>query len=164
MHLRLHAVARWCYLHKVPLIPSMIQALMFMLFNCILPASIRIGSGTRIWHHGWCLAIHPNTEIGQGCNIYNQVEITSTCGDTADAPVRFIIGDRVNVCTGAKIVCAEGTLTIGEGSVVAANAVIVSDVPPYSFAAGVPAQCRPLSHSTARGTEKLAVVELASIR
>jgi serine O-acetyltransferase len=147
MHLRIHSLARWFYLRRIPLIPNLIQAAMYLLFNCILPASVRIGAGTRVWHHGWCIAIHPNTEIGQDCNIYNQTEITSTKGDGADAPVRFIIGDRVNICTGAKIVCTEGTLTIGEGSVVAANAVVVSDIPPYSIAMGVPAQCRPMKRS-----------------
>lgn len=158
MHLRLHSLARWCHLHNIPLIPGLVQTAMYLLFNCILPASVRIGPDTRIWHHGWCIAIHPNTEIGQHCNIYNQVEITSTNGDRAEAPVRFIIGDRVNICTGAKLVCTKGTLTIGEGSVVAANAVVVSDVPPYSFAVGVPAQCRPMKQPQTSSTNQAVLV------
>jgi lipopolysaccharide O-acetyltransferase len=40
------------------------------------------------------------------------------------------LGDGVVVCPG---------VTIGEGSVAGANAVIVSDVPPYTLVAGVPA-------------------------
>jgi serine O-acetyltransferase len=147
MHLQLHAIARWCYLHKIPVVPSLIQGLLYVLFNCILPPSVSIGSRTRIWHHGWCLALHPNTKIGRDCNIYNQVDITSVNAHGEGEPVRFIIGDGVNICTGAKIVCEQGTLTIGEGSVVAANAVVISDVPPYSLAIGVPARCKPLRPS-----------------
>ncbi|HEX6544811.1 MAG TPA: hypothetical protein VF023_00800 [Bryobacteraceae bacterium] len=144
MHLRLHSIARWCYLHKVPIIPRIIQGILYVLFNCILPASVSIGSRSRIWHHGWCVAIDPNTVIGNDCDIYNQVEISSTGTNRDLRVVRFVIGDRVNICTGAKIVCGDGTLTIGKGSIIAANAVVTSDVPPYSMAIGVPAQCRPL--------------------
>jgi serine O-acetyltransferase len=117
---------------------------LYVLFNCILPASVSIGSRSRIWHHGWCVAIDPNTTIGNDCNIYNQVEISSIATNRDRRFVRFIIGDRVNICTGAKIVCGDGTLSIGEGSVIAANAVVTSDVPPYSMAIGIPARCRPL--------------------
>jgi serine O-acetyltransferase len=117
---------------------------MYILFNCILPPSVSIGSGTRLWHHGWCVGLQADTEIGRDCNIYNQVEITSINEEAGGHPGRVIIGDGVNICTGAKVVCKGGALTIGDGSVVAANAVVESDVPPFSFAAGVPARCRPL--------------------
>jgi serine O-acetyltransferase len=149
MHLRLHSIARWCYLHNVPIVPGLIQGVLYVLFNCFLPPSVSIGLRSRLWHHGWCIAIDPNTEIGSDCEIYNQVEISSTATDRNRRAVRFIIGDRVNICTGAKIVCGEGTLAIGEGSVIAANAVVMSDVPPYSMAIGVPARCRPLKQSEA---------------
>jgi serine O-acetyltransferase len=150
MHLRLHSLARWCALYRIPLVPSLIQSALFLLFNCILPATVRIGSGTRIWHHGWCLAIHPNTEIGRDCNLYNQVEIASSSGDPDDASVHIVIGDRVNICTGAKVLCAQGTLTIGEGSIIAANAVVMSNVPPHSFVVGIPGQCKPLKRADAK--------------
>ena len=41
------------------------------------------------------------------------------------------LGDRVIICGGVKI---------GDGAVVAANAVVTHDIPPYSLAAGVPAR------------------------
>ena len=41
------------------------------------------------------------------------------------------LGDRVTVCSGVHI---------GEGCVIAANAVVTHDIPPYSLAAGVPAK------------------------
>jgi serine O-acetyltransferase len=41
------------------------------------------------------------------------------------------------------VCCKAGTLTIGEGSTVGANAVVTSDVPPNSLAIGIPARCIP---------------------
>ena len=50
-------------------------------------------------------------------------------------PVR--IGD--NVWIGDKVSILSG-VTVGEGSIIACNAVVTHDVPPYSVAAGVPAK------------------------
>ncbi|MEI2703283.1 MAG: DapH/DapD/GlmU-related protein [Baekduia sp.] len=47
-----------------------------------------------------------------------------------------VIGDRVWIALGAKIL---GGVTIGEGAVVAAGAVVTKDVPAWSIAGGVPA-------------------------
>jgi len=143
MVLRLHSAARWCYLHHVPVVPRLIKAIHFVVFSCLLPPECWIGPGTKLWHHGWCILLHPNVEIGRDCNIYNQVEIGGGYDGPDGPPIRIIIGDRVNIGTGAKILCKGGTLTIGEGSTVGANAVVLSDVPPDSVAVGVPARSIP---------------------
>ena len=143
MVLKLHSVARWCYLHHVPAVPRLIKAIHYVFFNCLLSAECSIGQGTRLWHHGWCIAIHPDTEIGRDCNIYNQVEIAGGHDGPGGPAIHIVIGDRVNICTGAKVLCKSGTLTIGEGSTVGANAVVLSDVPPNSLAVGIPARCIP---------------------
>lgn len=48
-----------------------------------------------------------------------------------------VLEDGVYVGAGAKIL---GNVRIGEWSIVAANAVVVKDVPPYSIVGGVPAK------------------------
>lgn len=149
MVLQLHSVARWCYLHHVPVLPTLIKAVTYVVFNCLLPAECSIGRGTRLWHHGWCTGIHPNVEIGRDCNIYNQVEIGGGYDGPDGPPIRIIIGDRVNVCAGAKVFCKAGTLTIGDGSTIGANAVVLSDVPPNSLAVGIPARIVPKKQRTA---------------
>ncbi len=143
MVLKLHSIGHWCYLHGIPFIPRVIKAFNFVVFSCLLDPACSIGKGTRLWHYGWCIGIHPDTEIGRDCNIYNQVEIAGGHDGPDGPPIHFVIGDGVNICTGAKILCKSGTLTIGEGSTVGANAVVISDVPPYSLAVGVPARCIP---------------------
>jgi serine O-acetyltransferase len=113
---------------------------MYVLFNCILPAETAVGKGTCFHHHGWCILIHPSVEIGEGCNIYNQVVIGGGHDGPDGPPIRIVIGDHVNISTGAKILCKSGTLTIGSGSTIAANAVVLSDVPPNTIAVGMPAK------------------------
>jgi serine O-acetyltransferase len=147
MLLQLHTIARWCYLHRIPILPQVIKTAIFFFFNCLLPAECSISRGTRLWHHGWCIGIHPDVEIGQDCNIYNQVEIGGGHDGPDGPPIRIVIGNRVNICAGAKVFCKSGTLTIGDGSTIGANAVVLSDVPPNSLAVGVPARCIPKKRS-----------------
>jgi serine O-acetyltransferase len=147
--LRLHALARWCYLRHVPFVPRVIKAILYVLFNCILPAETSVDENTTFHHHGWCVLIHESVEIGRGCNIYNQVVIGGAHDGPDGPPIRIIIEDNVNIGTGAKVLCKSGTLTIGRGSTIAANAVVLSDVPPNSLAAGMPARSRPKTQAPA---------------
>ena len=48
-----------------------------------------------------------------------------------------IIEDNVWLCDNS---CILGGVTIGKGSIIAANAVVTKDIPPYSLAAGAPAK------------------------
>lgn len=50
---------------------------------------------------------------------------------------RLVIG---NNCWFGDRACVIGGVTIGEGSIIAANAVVVNDVPPHSIVAGMPAR------------------------
>ena len=47
------------------------------------------------------------------------------------------IEDRVDIGCGA---CILGNVTIGHDSLIGANAVVVTDIPPYSTAVGIPAR------------------------
>lgn len=49
------------------------------------------------------------------------------------------IGNDVVLCAGAKIL---GNVHVGNGSIVAANAVVINDVPEHVLVAGVPASIR----------------------
>jgi len=146
MLLRIHSLARWCYLHHVPFVPRMIKAFLYLTFNCILPAEVSVGARTTFHHHGWCVLVHEDVEFGSDCNIYNQVVIGGGHDGPQGPPIHIIIGNNVNISAGAKVLCKSGTLTIGDGSSIAANAVVLSDVAPNSLAVGAPARCIPKKH------------------
>jgi serine O-acetyltransferase len=143
MLLRFHSLSRWFYLHHMPLPARVVKAAMYLIFNCILPPEVSVGPRTCFHHHGWCTLVHESVEFGSDCNIYNQVVIGGGHDGPDGPPIRIVIGDHVNISAGAKVLCKSGTLTIGSGSTIAANAVVLSDVPPNCVAVGMPARCIP---------------------
>jgi serine O-acetyltransferase len=88
-----------------------------------------IGPGFYI-QHGFATIISAK-RIGANCWVNQQVTIGWDA--SLGTPV---LEDGVTVHAGAKII---GSVTVGAGSVVGANAVVVRDVPPGSTAVGVPA-------------------------
>ena len=65
----------------------------------------------------------------------NHVEDPDKRGDMVPAPVR--IGDKVWIGANATILPG---VTVGEGAVIAAGAVVTKDVAPRTVVAGVPAR------------------------
>ncbi len=143
MLLRLHRLSHWLYLHRIPLVPRVLKAVIYFVYNCVLPPEAKIGKGSRLWHSGLGIILHPNTEIGEDCNIYNHV-IFGGGHDAPDGPpIRIVVGCDVTIGAGAKILCKHESLTIGDHCSIGANAVVLDDVPAHSVAVGVPARVRP---------------------
>ena len=75
--------------------------------------------------------------IGARCVIYHQVTLGAKTIDMDFTPTqRPIVGDDVTIAAGAKVL---GGVQIGDGAVIAANAVVVDDVARGSLMGGVPA-------------------------
>ena len=89
-----------------------------------------IGGGLYI-QHGFATIITAK-KIGENCRIYQQVTIGYKNG--ANPPV---LEDNVAVTCGAKVL---GDITMHTGSLAAAGAVVVKDVPENAIVAGVPAR------------------------
>jgi len=118
-------------------------------------ARIRIGAHTYL-NIGVMVASVELVEIGDHCMFANGCFITDG-SHRFDHPVRpvpwqgftskgpTIVGD--NVWCGANVVVTTG-VTIGERSVIGANSVVTSDVPPFSIAAGAPAKVLRSIHYT----------------
>ena len=81
--------------------------------------------------HGFATIITAK-KIGENCRIYQQVTIGYKNG--TNPPV---LEDNVAVTCGAKVL---GDITMHSGSLAAAGAVVVKDVPENAIAAGVPAR------------------------
>jgi serine O-acetyltransferase len=71
--------------------------------------------------------------IGKGCIIFHDVVVgfKNVLGEYPS------LGDYVHISAGAKVL---GRITIGDHSVIAANAVVTKDMPPNSLAVGIPAK------------------------
>jgi acetyltransferase-like isoleucine patch superfamily enzyme len=111
------------------------------------PARIRIGAGTSL-NMGVMVAAAELVEIGEYCMFANGCFITDSNhrfddpdkpvpwqGFTTKGPTR--VGD--NVWCGANVVIGSG-VTVGERCVIGANSVVTHDLPPFSVAAGAPAE------------------------
>lgn len=95
-----------------------------------IPLGTRIGGGLLLPHPNG-IVIHPDATIGPNCLIFQQVTLG---GGNDDAPR---IGGHVDIGTGAKIL---GGVTIGDHSKIGANAVVLTDVPAFATAVGIPAR------------------------
>lgn len=89
-----------------------------------------IGGGLYI-QHGFATIITAK-KIGENCRIYQQVTIGYKNGENPP-----VLEDNVAVTCGAKVL---GDITMHTGSLAAAGAVVVKDVPENAIAAGVPAK------------------------
>ena len=105
------------------------------------PSGVQIGAHTVInrdvildGRQG--LVIGDNVSISEGAAFFTlEHDPNSPTFENRGAPIR--VGDRVFV--GARAMVLPG-VTIGEGAVVAAGAVVTRDVGPYQIVAGVPAR------------------------
>lgn len=89
-----------------------------------------IGGGLFI-HHGFATMVAAKS-IGENCWINQQVTIGYGKGE--EPPV---IGNDVMITCGAKVL---GRITVGDGAVIGANAVVIRDVEPGAVMGGVPAK------------------------
>ncbi len=93
-----------------------------------------IGRGLFI-DHGSGVVIGETAEIGDNCTLYQGVTLGGTGKDIGKR--HPTLGNNVMVGAGAKIL---GPFTVGDNCKIAANAVVLSEVPPDSTAVGIPAR------------------------
>ncbi|MDT8419660.1 MAG: serine O-acetyltransferase [Desulfuromonadales bacterium] len=92
----------------------------------------KIGRGFFI-DHGMGVVIGETAEIGENCTLYHGV----TLGGTSWAKEKRhpTLGNNIVVGSGAKIL---GPFTLGDGSKVGSNSVVVKEVPENATVVGVP--------------------------
>lgn len=108
-----------------------------------IPRSVQIGSNFTLVHGGFGVVIHPSTKIGNNVKIYPGVTIGR--GDIY-LPIErskfqaVEIADDVILSPGSKVLCKEGVLRIGRGTVIGANAVLLESTGDGEVWAGLPAK------------------------
>jgi serine O-acetyltransferase len=129
-----YRISHWLWNHKLKLLGRLLSQLMRFL------TGIEIHPGARICHslfidHGMGVVIGETAEIGCNVTLYHGVTLG---GVSLEKGKRHpTLEDNVVVGAGAKVL---GAITIGEGSRIGANAVVVKTVPANSVVVGVPGQ------------------------
>lgn len=129
MHYR---VAHWLYNHKHLYLAQMVSMRCRRKTGIEIHPAAKIGKGLFI-DHGTGVVIGETAEIGDNCTIYQGVTLGGTGKDKGKR--HPTIGNNVLIGSGAKVL---GPFEVGDNSKIAANAVVLQQVPPNSTCVGVP--------------------------
>jgi serine O-acetyltransferase len=130
---------RWAHhFHSknLSILAKLISLFNFVIFGLEVPPALKIGPGFVIPHpQGIILGA---AEIGSNVTIFHQVTFGAKTMDFSfDLSQRPKVEDNVVVFAGAKVL---GPVVLHVGATVAANAVVIFDVPPRVIVGGIPAK------------------------
>lgn len=128
-----YRIARWLYLHHIPLIPRLIQLLIFFLYACNIPYKCKIGKNTLGTHGGFAILINPDVIIGNNCRIGNSTSIVG------QSPYKLAPQIGANVYIGPNVVI-QGPVIIEDNVIIAPHALVNKSVPKNAIVAGIPAK------------------------
>jgi acetyltransferase-like isoleucine patch superfamily enzyme len=116
-------------------------AVIYMGFEIRTPARLSISKNTIIGHNA-VLDARGGLRIGSNVNLSSEVMIWTAqhdhrCADFGVIEKPVVLGDYAWL--GPRTIVLPG-VTVGEGAVVAAGAVVTKDIPPYAIVAGIPAK------------------------
>lgn len=131
---RAYRRAHWFYVRRMYFVARWISQRARKKTGIEIHPGATIGKGLFI-DHGHGVVIGETTEIGDNCTLYQGVTLGGTgkeCGKRHPT-----LGSNVMVGAGAKVL---GPFKVGDNAKIAANAVVLEEVPPNSTAVGVPAR------------------------
>lgn len=110
--------------------------------GCEIPLTVKVGKNVVFPHDSVGLVIHPQTTIGDNVKIYQNVTIgrADIWQEAAEDFGGICIEDGAILCAGAKILGRHGTLRVGKETIIAANAVLLSNADDYEVWGGIPAK------------------------
>ena len=129
---RMHKASRWLYRCRLSPLSRFVDGVIRVLFAARIPAQASIDPTVHFSHNALAVVVTRDAQIGPRCVIGMHVLLGSRWPVTGGP----ILEEDVVVHAGAKII---GPVRIGRGSVIGANAVVLTDIPRFSLAVGVPA-------------------------
>ncbi len=133
---------RLVYARQKPVIGKLAYYLLKLL-GAEIPLGVKIGKDFLLLHGGFGVVIHPKTVIGDRVRIYPGVTLGRA---DVHVPMReskfegLAVEDDVILSSGAKVLCKDGILRVGRGTIVAANAVLTKSTGENEIWGGVPAK------------------------
>lgn len=129
-----HRFAHWLYKHKRYFLARYVSQRTRKKTGIEIHPAAKIGRGLFI-DHGMGVVIGETVEIGENCTLYQGVTLGGTGKDKGKR--HPTLGDNVMVGSGAKVL---GPFHVGDNVKIAANAVVLNEIPPNSTCVGVPAR------------------------
>ncbi|MCY1020678.1 serine O-acetyltransferase [Pyxidicoccus sp. MSG2] len=117
----------------VPVLPDVVAAVGTRMHQCHVDLAAELHASVELGYGGMGVVVAPGVEIGEGSFLSQNVSVEPKPG-VVGAPR---IGRNVYVGVGAQIL---GPVTVGDGAVIGANAVVTADVEPGAVIAGIPAR------------------------
>jgi serine O-acetyltransferase len=127
-----HRVAHALHEAGVPLLPRLIAAIARSTTGIEIHPAARIGDGFFV-DHGMGVVVGETADIGNDVTLYQGVTLGGT--GFATGKRHPTVEDNVTIGSGAKLL---GPITVGHGSKIGANSVVIHDVPPNSTVVGNP--------------------------
>ena len=129
-----HQAAHFCYCHNLKFLARTISQWSRFWTGIEIHPGAKIGRRLVI-DHGMGIVIGETAEIGDDCLLYHGVTLGGTGKDQGKR--HPTIGNNVLGSTGAKVL---GPFKVGDGARIAANAVVLKEIPENATAVGVPAR------------------------
>lgn len=138
-HTGMHAVwayrrAHWLWEHGARTLASLVSRHTRKRYGVEIHPAAQIGRRFMI-DHGMGIVIGETAEVGDDCLIYHGVTLGGTGKDQGKR--HPTIGNNVLLSTGSKVL---GPFKVGDGARIAANAVVLKEIPENATAVGVPAR------------------------
>ena len=134
-----HRKAHWRYEHDLKLLARAISQISRHRTGIEIHPGAKIGKRLVI-DHGMGIVIGETAEIGDDCLIYHGVTLGGTGKDSGKR--HPTIGNNVLIGTGAKVL---GPFKVGDNSRIAANSVVLREVPENATVVGVPGRIARIS-------------------
>ena len=137
----MHKISRFFHLAGFELLARIISQVARFFTGVEIHPGAKIGKNLFI-DHGMGVVIGETSEIGDNVTIYHAVTLGGSSPSIDSERQRHekrhpTIGDDVVIGSGAQII---GPVKVGNGARIAANAVVVKDVPESATMVGIPAK------------------------
>ena len=131
--IKLYRIMRWLYTHKIPVLPKVIQLIIFLMYNSKVTGDTQIGKGTYFVCNGISTVLIPGTVIGDNCVLGLRFS-TVRQFPYKDEPVL-----KNNVWIGPNVIVA-GPVIIEDDVIIVGNSYVTKSVPKGAIVSGNPAK------------------------